>query len=1464
MKKKIYYLGFLISFLLFLNSFSFGQISHWMEGAGGVSIDEGVDISTDASGNTYTTGYFSGTATFGSTVLTSHGITDIFVTKTNSAGVFQWVVNAGGPGPNRGLSIKADAAGNSYITGFYYGTAYFGSTTITSNGLQDVFIAKYNTSGVLQWVTSAGGTESDIGNGINVDNLGNVLVTGEFKGTATFGSTTLTSMNNSVDVFAAKLDPSGNFLWTKQGAAPLIDRGIDIASDASGNVYVTGMFADTITFDITHFNTIHNAIFIVKYNSSGAEQWFQKIGGGTLNVVSGIAIDATNNIYVTGDFGGNLIFFGSPNTTITNTYANRIFIAKYDSGGSVLWAKSDGSDGEIISKNIALDATGVPYMIGNFKCKLSDYADHYGQGTFNSIGFTDIFVTKYSTNGIWQWSRQYGSTMDDNAGGIALNNNGQAIITGSFSKSFMFPQTTNLLGYSVYPVYYSGMNYCGDLNYGACDYYASVSNSTDILISNIVDPAIPTYDYYARTGTGCSKPYEGVCIADYYTSTCVDTLTFCGFGYIYANSKITTAGPTVSYLWSNGGTDQYTQVSSSGYYSVTQTSADGCFVSSDSIYVTIHPNPPIPTISDNVGINTNATYTNTIELCGGNVTLTGGNFGSNLNWWAGSPATTNTNVFTVNTSGVYYFNESTVFGCVSSNSVNVIFHNSFSDIIPEMVCIEDTDKNDTITLCQGQIFSMFVYDSITNPLGNSSINISPIPTIYWSVVPSNTISFSQPTVGCYNNFAPSQSGLYQITAMVVRVNVCDADTVYVTQSIYVKILPSPTISITGSQYICPGDSTLLVASGADNYSWGVSMADSLWIHQEGGYSVSGTNSFGCSSGSYYYVSYYPLPPQPVVTMNPSNGLICPNDSVQLFCNGSGTFLWEGPSGPFGGNSSSVFVSLPGFYYCVKTDTNQCGVSMISNTVIINQYGTPYLLASQGATLCPGGSVQLSVISNDTSNIQWQAPLSGNSSVQNITVAGTYTCSILSCGIVTSTSSTVTMSDVSATISPTGPLNFCVGDSVVLNANFGMVNYQWLPGNTSQPTLTVFQPGTYQLNTTDGNGCIATSTPVIVNTSPSPTINVNSSTICQGALVTLTANGGNSYQWSTGDNTANINVSPSTTSTYTVTGTTLGCSGTSIATVNVNPLPTILANSPAICSGKTTTIKATGATSYVWSTGATIDSIIVAPIVNTTYTVTGTLLGCSNSAVVNITANPTPVIVVNSPIVCEGQSATIVASGAGTYVWSNGNQTNSLTVSPTNTTMYKVIGTTNNCSDSVTSTVTIIPNTLTPPIAKNIKVCYAESAILDVVSNATVQWYSSDTSSTPIYTGTTYTTPNLTTNTTYYISSEDQYCKSTTTHVVVIIDNCDSIIAPTIFTPNGDGINDLFHFDVQPLRCFHCKIYNRWGKLVYEWDDATGGWDGKIMNTGGLASDGVYYYILDYCTIDKGTKEIVGFMQLLRQ
>ncbi|MEZ4910989.1 MAG: T9SS type A sorting domain-containing protein [Saprospiraceae bacterium] len=234
---------------------------------------------------------------------------------------------------------------------------------------------------------------------------------------------------------------------------------------------------------------------------------------------------------------------------------------------------------------------------------------------------------------------------------------------------------------------------------------------------------------------------------------------------------------------------------------------------------------------------------------------------------------------------------------------------------------------------------------------------------------------------------------------------------------------------------------------------------------------------------------------------------------------------------------------------------------------------------------------------------------------------------------------------------------------------------------------------YTVTVTNDKGCVSTtSVTVIVNPLPNGSISGDTE-ICIGENTTLTAIGGSSYAWSTGDSGASITVSPSSTTSYTATVTSdKGCVSTTSVTVIVNPLPSgSISGDTEICVGASTTLTASGGSNYAWSTGQTGGSITVSPSSTTSYTVTVTSdKGCVSTTNVTVIVNqlPIPIISGNTKI-CEGSSTTLTASGGTTYLWSTGSTTPEITVSPTYTTDYSVTVTSlTGCSASTLVTVMV--------------------------------------------------------------------------------------------------------------------------------------------------------------------------------
>ncbi len=361
----------------------------WVQQSSGTGSEYGYGIDIDSSGNSYITGYFTGNAIFGSNIFNSGGSNDIFIAKLDSVGNYLWAQQAGGTSDNKSVGIATDGSGNSYITGYSYGNASFGSTTLINSGVCDIFIAKLDTNGNYLWAKKAGGTSYDNGYGIATDISGNSYVTGSFEGTATFGSITLTSSGGS-DIFIASLDTSGNYLWAQKAGVSSNESGYGIATDGSGNSYVTGCFAGTATFGSSTLTSSGGSdIFIAKLDPVGNYLWARRGGGIGDDNGYGIATDVNDNCYVTGYFQG-IATFGS--RTLTSSGNSEIFIIKLDSVGNYLGAKKAGGTSAEQGNGIAADSSGNSYVTGYFNGTAT-----FGGSSFSSSGNSDIFIAKKSS-----------------------------------------------------------------------------------------------------------------------------------------------------------------------------------------------------------------------------------------------------------------------------------------------------------------------------------------------------------------------------------------------------------------------------------------------------------------------------------------------------------------------------------------------------------------------------------------------------------------------------------------------------------------------------------------------------------------------------------------------------------------------------------------------------------------------------------------------------------------------------------------------------------------------------------------------------------------------------------------------------------------------------------------------------------------------------------------------------------
>ncbi|MFH1320952.1 MAG: T9SS type A sorting domain-containing protein [Bacteroidota bacterium] len=363
----------------------------WASQAGGTDTIVGYGIISDNSGNSYITGYFKDTICFEGDTLISTGGRDVFVTKYDLSGNVLWAERAGSTTDDEGFGIRIDDIGNSYVTGYFTGTSYFGSDTLNEMGGQDMFLAKYDTSGNVLWARQAGNTGWDEGDALCVDASGNVYVTGVFEGTVIFGPETLTSSGYS-DVFIARYDPSGNILWASQGGGSgWYDGGLSIAVDNSGNSYITGYYYGPATFGVYTLPLIGSYdMFLVKYDTSGNELWANEGGGTGVNGDwgSGIVIDLSNNCYVTGRME-DISTFGS--VVLNSAGDEDVFVVKYNPSGSAVWGKKAGGADVDVGNAIVTDVLGNNFVTGTFQG-----AAFFDNDTLNSLSGDDVFIAKLS------------------------------------------------------------------------------------------------------------------------------------------------------------------------------------------------------------------------------------------------------------------------------------------------------------------------------------------------------------------------------------------------------------------------------------------------------------------------------------------------------------------------------------------------------------------------------------------------------------------------------------------------------------------------------------------------------------------------------------------------------------------------------------------------------------------------------------------------------------------------------------------------------------------------------------------------------------------------------------------------------------------------------------------------------------------------------------------------------------
>ncbi|MCB0577756.1 MAG: hypothetical protein KDD10_00400, partial [Phaeodactylibacter sp.] len=477
---------------IFVAKYSSSGAYQWAFSLGAIGSDQGGRaIAVDGSDNVLVTGDFYGTADFdpgvGTAILSSAGDSDAFVAKYSSSGAYLWAFSLGDAGFDRGQGVAVDGSDNVLVTGTFQGTVDFdpgaGTVNYTSAGW-DGYLAKYSPAGTYLWAFPLGGTSSDDGNGIAVDGSDNVLVTGRFVNTVDFdpasGLADLTSAGSG-DIFLAKYDDSGAYLWAISMGGASSDQGNGIVVDGSGNALVMGTFRIAADFDpgpgdatLSIFENDNNDdVFIAKYNAMGAYQWAGQIGFYSTSPkfieTNSVAADALHNSYITGYLrGGTADFDPGPGTVSLSATGDDIFVAKYDASGAYQWAFKLGGNSSERGRGIAVDGLGNVLVTGGFSGTV-DFDPGPNTFSLTSIGLNDAFIAKYDASGAYQWAiNMGGANVGVDGYGIAVDGSNNVLVTGSFTGTVDFdpgPGVVNLTSAGISDIFVAKYNPSGNLQW---------------------------------------------------------------------------------------------------------------------------------------------------------------------------------------------------------------------------------------------------------------------------------------------------------------------------------------------------------------------------------------------------------------------------------------------------------------------------------------------------------------------------------------------------------------------------------------------------------------------------------------------------------------------------------------------------------------------------------------------------------------------------------------------------------------------------------------------------------------------------------------------------------------------------------------------------------------------------------------------------------------------------------------
>ncbi len=899
-----------------------------------------------------------------------------------------------------------------------------------------------------------------------------------------------------------------------------------------------------------------------------------------------------------------------------------------------------------------------------------------------------------------------------------------------------------------------------------------------------------------------------------------------------------------------------------GVYTVTVTNAQGC-KGVATTNVIVNPSPAIV-----IGSNS--------PICAGNplnLTSTGGGTYS----WTGPNAFTSTlqnptiPVTSAVNTGVYSVTVTNA-GCTSTANVNVTINTPTST------------ASNTGPYCAGQ-----------------TINLStPAATSFtWSGPGGYSSSVQNPNIP---SSTTAMTGVYSVTASTSG---CVS-----TATTMVTVNPVPVVAPGNTGPYCVGNTIQLNVGASNSYTWtGPAFNSNLQnptisnaqTTNGGVYTVSVTNAQGCSAFATTNVVVNALPT--IVVNNPTT---CVNTTINLTSNGGVTYSWSGPGGFTSAaqnpNIPSAQLTMSGAYVVTVTNASGCVNTATANVSVLP---VPTPNAAGNSPVCAGGTLNL--FGSGGASYAWSGPgytgSNQNPTINNVTASasGVYTLLVSSGSCTASTTYTVVINPLPV-FNFTGSNVMCNGQSngtstVNVTVGTGPFNYNWstIPSQTSQNASNL-AAGTYTCVVTDANGCTSmASTQITQPTAFSVSINSATFSACANTPINVTAIGAGgtgpyNYNWVSGPATSGYSINETLAGNYiyTVNATdAFNCPATDIINLTFFPQPTVTATSATVCAGQPAVVTASGANTYVWQPGnITGPTYPYSGNTSINVSVVGTANGCSNSANTNIMVNPIP----NSNISLGNAKGCVPAcvtftAGSSSSIQSYNWILNGAGITGSVNGAYcfdeaaqYTLGLT--VMDAFGCTSTVVPVTIdiyAQPVAdfnhapiKPIINIDQYVTFTDASWGATIvswNWYFMNTAQyTSVEQNPTFAYTEPGTYPVVLVVKSDQGCYDTLIRPLVVGEDF-GIYVPNAFTPNGDGLNDIFQPKGFGVVKYELNIFDRWGEKVFSTKDFEQGWDGTMQSKKdvkyGILENGVYSWLIEATSVFGKSHELKGHVTLMK-